>query len=47
MDTNIIKSMRYHALKTAYDEGARWIVLCDTNGGTLPDELGEIVFKSK
>ena len=32
-------------LKTAYDEGARWIVLCDTNGGTLPHEVGEIVSK--
>ncbi len=30
-------------LKQAYDEGARWIVLCDTNGGTLPNEVGEIV----
>ena len=31
--------------KTAFDEGARWIVLCDTNGGTLPNEVGEIVYK--
>ena len=23
----------------AYRAGARWIVLCDTNGGTLPDEI--------
>jgi len=30
-------------LKQAYDEGARWLVLCDTNGGTLPNEVGEIV----
>ena len=22
--------------KTAHDSGARWVVLCDTNGGTLP-----------
>jgi 2-isopropylmalate synthase len=29
--------------KTAYDEGARWVVLCDTNGGTLPHEVEEIV----
>ena len=29
--------------KAAFHEGARWIVLCDTNGGTLPDEIGEIV----
>lgn len=26
----------------ALDAGARWIVLCDTNGGTLPDEVGAI-----
>ena len=30
-------------LKAAYDEGARWIVLCDTNGGTLPHEITKIV----
>jgi len=29
--------------KAAYDEGARWVVLCDTNGGTLPDEIERIV----
>ena len=29
--------------KTAYDEGARWIVLCDTNGGALPHEVEAIV----
>jgi 2-isopropylmalate synthase len=29
--------------KTAYDEGARWVVLCDTNGGTLPHEVDKIV----
>src|SRR6202044_744576 len=27
----------------AYDEGARWVVLCDTNGGTLPHEVEKIV----
>lgn len=26
-------------LNAAYDAGARWIVLCDTNGGTLPTEI--------
>lgn len=31
------------AAKTAYEAGARWIVLCDTNGGTLPSEIGRIV----
>ena len=29
--------------KAAYDEGARWVVLCDTNGGTLPHEVETIV----
>jgi len=29
--------------KAAYDEGARWVVLCDTNGGTLPNEVESIV----
>ncbi len=29
--------------KVAYDEGARWVVLCDTNGGTLPHEVERIV----
>jgi 2-isopropylmalate synthase len=27
----------------AYKAGARWVVLCDTNGGTLPDEIERIV----
>ena len=30
-------------IKAAYDNGAKWIVLCDTNGGTLPHEVTEIV----
>jgi 2-isopropylmalate synthase len=29
--------------KAAYDAGARWVVLCDTNGGTLPEEVERIV----
>src|SRR5438045_2334597 len=29
--------------KTAYDSGARWVVLCDTNGGTMPHEVETIV----
>lgn len=29
--------------RTAFDAGARWVVLCDTNGGTLPDEVERIV----
>ena len=32
-----------NCLKEAYDNGARWVVLCDTNGGTLPNEIREIV----
>ena len=30
-------------IKAAYDNGAKWIVLCDTNGGTLPHEVTKIV----
>ena len=30
-------------LKVALAAGCRWVVLCDTNGGTLPDEVGRIV----
>ena len=30
-------------VKAAYDNGATWIVLCDTNGGTLPHEISKIV----
>ncbi len=40
------KGNRSYALavaKTAYDAGARWVVLCDTNGGTLPHEVERIV----
>ncbi len=31
------------ALKKAQDAGADWLVLCDTNGGTMPGEIHEIV----
>ena len=27
----------------AHEAGARWVVLCDTNGGTLPEEVERIV----
>jgi 2-isopropylmalate synthase len=40
------KANRKYALacaKAAYDEGARWVVLCDTNGGALPHEVEKIV----
>ena len=29
-------------LEAAQEAGARWIVLCDTNGGTLPAEVGRV-----
>jgi 2-isopropylmalate synthase len=29
--------------RTAFQASARWIVLCDTNGGTLPDQVARIV----
>ena len=40
------KANRDYALKvaeTAYKSGAEWVVLCDTNGGTLPHEIEAIV----
>ncbi len=30
------------ALRAALDAGARWVVMCDTNGGTLPEDIGRI-----
>jgi 2-isopropylmalate synthase len=30
-------------LRAAQDNGADWLVLCDTNGGTLPHEVADIV----
>jgi 2-isopropylmalate synthase len=29
--------------RTAYEQGARWAVLCDTNGGALPHEVEAVV----
>jgi 2-isopropylmalate synthase len=40
------KGNRAYALAvatSAHKAGARWIVLCDTNGGTLPHEISDIV----
>jgi len=40
------KNNRDYALacaRAAYEAGARWIVLCDTNGGTQPSEVRDIV----
>ncbi len=31
------------SIHAAYDAGCRWIALCDTNGGTLPAEIHDIV----
>ena len=31
------------AIKVAYNAGARWIIACDTNGGTLPHEISQII----
>jgi 2-isopropylmalate synthase len=30
-------------LQAAHQAGARWLVLCDTNGGTMPEDVYEIV----
>ena len=37
------KEYALSCIRSAYDNGARWVVLCDTNGGTLPNEVEEIV----
>ena len=40
------KANRDYALacaEAAVEAGARWVVLCDTNGGTMPDEVFDIV----
>ena len=37
------KEYAISCIKAAYDNGARWVVLCDTNGGTLPHEVSDIV----
>lgn len=37
------KKFALSTIKTAYEAGARWVVLCDTNGGTLPSEIAKII----
>ena len=37
------KNYAISCIKSAYDNGARWVVLCDTNGGTFPHEVTEII----
>ena len=34
-------------VQAAFDGGADWVVLCDTNGGSMPDEIYEIVLATK
>ena len=34
-------------VKAAQEGGADWVVLCDTNGGTMPDEVFDIVAATK
>lgn len=36
-------SFALRCLETAHAAGARWLVLCDTNGGTLPHDVAAIV----
>lgn len=37
------KDYALQCVMAAVEEGARWVVLCDTNGGTLPHEVHDIV----
>lgn len=37
------KAVALEMVRAAYDAGARWVALCDTNGGTLPDQIRQIV----
>ena len=37
------KKFALDCVKAAYESGSRWVVLCDTNGGTLPNEVFDIV----
>jgi len=34
-------------LEAALEGGARWVVLCDTNGGTMPDDVYRIVSETR
>lgn len=42
---NAVYTMK--TLRAAADAGANWIILCDTNGGTLPEEVIEIIARVK
>ncbi|RYE11453.1 MAG: citramalate synthase [Hyphomicrobiales bacterium] len=39
--SNAAYSLKF--VETAIKAGARWVVLCDTNGGTMPSEVADIV----
>ena len=41
------KEYAIECLNVSYNSGVRWIVLCDTNGGTLPNEISEIIDEVK
>ena len=34
-------------IRAAHDAGAKWLVLCDTNGGTMPEDVYRIVSEVK
>ena len=42
MATRIAAEHALATLQAAKDGGADWVILCDTNGGTMPDEVAEI-----
>ena len=35
------------AIRTAAEAGAKWVALCDTNGGTLPERVTEVVLAAR
>ena len=41
------KDFALKCLNVALSSNVRWIVLCDTNGGTLPNEISEIISEVK
>ena len=41
------KSFAIDCISAAVEAGSKWVVLCDTNGGTLPNEIGEIIEEVK
>ena len=37
------KKFALECVSSAFESGAKWVVLCDTNGGTLPHEITKII----